>query len=182
MRIIVAVTGASGIVLAKRLLEELREHETLLIVSASAETVAKHENVSIKDLEGAASETYEFDDLSAPVASSSYPVDAMVVVPCSMKTLSGIANGYADDLIVRSAENILKMGKKLVVVPRDTPLSLAAIENMRKIKLGGGIVLPANVAYYSKPKTADDVTNFIVGKILDALGIENKLYRHWTGE
>jgi 4-hydroxy-3-polyprenylbenzoate decarboxylase len=96
-----------------------------------------------------------------------------------MKSLSAIANGYAEDLIVRTAENALKMGWKLVVVPRETPLSLSAIENMRKIKLAGGLVLPANVAYYTKPKTIDDVTDFIVGKILDALAIENKLYPHW---
>jgi len=105
-----------------------------------------------------------------------------VVVPCSMKTLSAIANGYADNLIVRAAENVLKMGRKLVVVPRDTPLSLAAIENMRRLKLAGAIVLPPNVAYYFGPKTIDDVTDFMAGKILDALGVGHELYRRWGND
>jgi 4-hydroxy-3-polyprenylbenzoate decarboxylase len=179
MRIVVAVTGASGTVIAERLLSQLADHETHLIISNSAREVAKEEGVSISKLSKTASKTHDVGDFHSPLASSSHRIDAMVVVPCSMKSLSAIANGYAEDLIVRTAENALKMGWKLVVVPRETPLSLSAIENMRKIKLAGGLVLPANVAYYTKPKTIDDVTDFIVGKILDALAIENKLYPHW---
>jgi len=180
MKIIVAITGASGIILGQRLLEELKRHETHLIVSKGAEDVAKYEDkVDVKKIKKLASYLYDENDLTTRIASSSYHIDAMVVIPCSMKTLSGIANGYTDNLITRAAENVLKMGWKLVVVPRDTPLTLAAIENMRKIKLSGGIVLPANIAYYYKPKTADDITNFIVGKVLDVLGLEHKLYKKW---
>jgi 4-hydroxy-3-polyprenylbenzoate decarboxylase len=182
MKVIVAITGASGIVIGERLLEELKRggQETHLIVSAGASEVARHEECrSIKELKKLATRVYGEKDLTSRLASSSFIVDAMVVAPCSIKTLSAIANGYADNLIVRAAENALKMNWRLVVVPRDTPLSLSAIENMRKIKLAGGIVLPPAVAYYPKPKTIDDVTGFLVGKILDALAVDHNLYRRW---
>jgi len=184
MRVVVAVTGASGIVLAKRLLEELKGHghETHLIVSRGAADVAEDEDVDLDEMRGLSSAVHEAGDMRSILASSSNPVDAMVVVPCSMKTLSSIANGYADNLITRAAENALKMGWRLIVVPRDTPLTLAAIENMRRLKLGGALILPPNVAYYNKPETADDVTDFIVGRILDALRIDHSLYRRWRGK
>jgi len=103
----------------------------------------------------------------------------MVIIPCSMKTLAAVAHGYADNLISRAAENVLRLGKKLVLVPRETPLSLPAIENMRAAKLAGAVILPPVVAYYHRPCTVDDITDFIVGKVLDVLGIEHKLYRRW---
>lgn len=184
MKIVVAVTGASGVVIGARLVGELSRlgHETHVIVSSAARKVAGFEGVDLDGLKKIASHVYDESDLSARVASSSFAVDAMVVAPCSMKTLSAIANGFADNLIVRAAENALKMGWRLVLVPRDTPLSLAAIENMKNVKAGGGIILPPAVAYYPKPKTIEDVTGFFVGKILDVLGIEHKLYRKWKGK
>lgn len=180
MKVIVAITGASGVVLGKRLVEELKGHEVHLILSSSAKEVAKHEKVGLEKLKAIAT-VHDEHNMCSPLASSSNPIDAMVVVPCSMKTLSAIANGYDDNLITRSAENVLKMGEKLVVVPRDTPITLSAIENMRSLKLAGAIILPPNVAYYSEPKTVEDITDFLVGKILDALKIEHKLYRRWRG-
>ncbi|MFH0860497.1 MAG: UbiX family flavin prenyltransferase [Candidatus Altiarchaeota archaeon] len=183
MKLIIAITGASGIILGQRLLEELRGHETHLIMTSAAEDVARfEENKSPKEIRKLASRSYDEDNLMAKIASSSYKVDGMVIVPCSMKTLSGVANGYSDNLVTRAAENMLKMGWKLIVVPRETPLTLAAIENMRKLKMGGAIILPPEVAYYHKPETADDMSAFIVGKILDVLGIEHKLYRKWEGK
>ena len=179
MRITVAVTGASGTVLAKRLIENLKGHEVSLIVTESARQVAQYEKVDLKAMEKRAANVYDGRDMLSPLASSSNRVDAMVVVPCSVKSLSAIANGYADSLVTRAAENVLKMGWKLIVVPRDTPLSLAAIENMGKLKTAGAIILPPIVGYYSEPKTVDDVTDFIVGKILDCLAIEHRLYRKW---
>lgn len=183
MRVIIAVTGASGVVLGKRLLDVLRDtkHEIHLIISESAKKVIKHELGKIDEIERPADFLYKEDDLEARISSSSYRVDAMVIIPCSMKTLSAIANGFSDNLITRSAENILKLGKNLVVVPRDTPLTLAAIDNMKKLKLAGAVILPPNMAYYYKPRTVDDVTNFFVGKILDVLDIEHKLYKKWKG-
>ncbi|MEA3460169.1 MAG: UbiX family flavin prenyltransferase [Chloroflexota bacterium] len=179
MKIVVAITGASGAILGQRLLENLTEHETHLIVSEAGEKVIAYELG--KGVELPATARYKADDLEAPLASSSFLVNAMVVVPCSMKTLAGIAHGYADNLILRAADNVLRMGKRLVVVPRETPLSLADIENMGRVKLAGAIVLPPVMAYYYKPRTVDEVTDFFVGKILDVLGIEHKLYKRWQG-
>jgi 4-hydroxy-3-polyprenylbenzoate decarboxylase len=178
MRIIVAITGGSGAIIAQRLLQNLGQHEVHLIVSDAAEKVIAHE---LSDLSLPAAFRYAESALDACLSSSSYSIDAMVIVPCSMKTLAAVATGYADNLIVRAAENAQRMGRKLVLVPRETPLSLAAIENMRSVRLAGGIILPPSVAYYFQPRTVDDITDFVVGKILDVLGIEHSLYRRWAG-
>lgn len=179
MKICVAVTGASAVVLGQRVLENLREHEVHLIVSEAA-----HRVIAIEMERGASFPAqFEYDnwDIAAPLASSSFLIDAMVVVPCSMKTLAGIAHGYSDNLILRSAENCLRLNRRLVLVPRETPLSLSAIENMRQARLSGAIILPPTMAYYYEPKSLDDVTNFFVGKILDALGVEHHLFKRWQG-
>ncbi len=156
--------------------------EVHLIVSKAAESIIDYELGDEAELPATA--RYSESDWDSPLASSSFCalLDAMAVVPCSMKTLAGIAKGYADNLIIRVAENILRLGKKLVIVPRETPLSLADIENMRHLKLAGAIVLPPVVAYYYKPKTIEDVTDFLVGKVLDVLGLEHDLYKRWEGK
>ena len=179
MRIVVAITGASGAVLGQRLLENLTDHEVHLIVSKAGEKIIAHELGEKDSLPATA--RYDEDDIAAPLASSSFLVDAMAVAPCSMKTLAGIAHGYAENLIVRAAENGLRLGRVLVVVPRETPLSLSAIENMRRLKLAGAIILPPIIAYYHRPQTVDDITDFLVGKILDVLGLEHQLYERWKG-
>jgi polyprenyl P-hydroxybenzoate/phenylacrylic acid decarboxylase-like protein len=178
-RIVVAMTGASGAAIGVRLLESLTEHEVHLILSAGGKAVIAQE---IGGVELPASYRYEAGQIGAQLASSSFLTDAMVVAPCSMKTLSAIASGFADNLIVRVAEIMLRTNRPLVLVPRETPLSLMAIENMRKVRLAGGIILPPMVGYYAAPQTVDDVTNFFVGKILDVLGIEHQLYRRWMGD
>ncbi len=178
MRLIVAVTGASGAILAARLLEQLREQETHLIVSDAARAVLRHE-LGHERLPAAF--CYDEDDWSSPLASSSFLADGMVIVPCSMKTLAMVAHGLSSNLIGRAADNVLRTGRRLVLVPRETPLSLAAIENMRLAKTAGAIILPPNMAFYFGPQTLDDMTDFIVGKILDALGIPHTLYRRWEG-
>ncbi|MFH1722344.1 MAG: UbiX family flavin prenyltransferase [Candidatus Altiarchaeota archaeon] len=180
MKVVVGVTGASGIVLADKLLDNLKGQETFLIISEAAKKVGKYEGYpSVEPLEKKASHSYRQNNLAAPISSSSFPVDAMVIVPCSMKTLSACANGYADDLIVRAAENMLKMGKKLVVCPRETPLSLSALKNMAELKTAGAIILPPNLAFYPRPESVEDVIGFFVGKILDSLSIEHNLYKKW---
>ena len=187
MRIIVAITGASGVVLGSRLVEFLKykenkgKYELHLITSKSAKKIAEYEEVNLDESRSFADYCYEEDELDSSISSSSYRIDSMVIIPCSMKTMAAIANGFCDNLITRAAENILKLGKKLVVVPRDTPLSLAAIENMRKLKSCGVLIVPPNMAYYYKPKTVGDVTNFFVGKVLDVLRIEHNLYNKWKG-
>lgn len=177
-RIVVAMTGASGAAIGVRLLENLAEHEVHLILSAGSRAVIAQE---VGQVALPASYCYEADQIGACLASSSFLTDAMVIAPCSMKTLSAIATGFADNLIVRVAEIMLRTNRPLVLVPRETPLSLMAIENMRMVRLAGGIILPPMVGYYAAPQTIHDVTDFFVGKILDVLGIEHHLYRRWQG-
>lgn len=180
MEVVVAITGASGVVIGVRLLNVLAEqavHTVHLIVSSGAEPVLAQEVGPDPHL--AATYRWAPGDLSVPIASSSRAPQAMAVVPCSMKTLSAIAHGYANDLIGRTAEMMLRMGRPLVLMPRETPLSLPAIENMRLAKLAGAIILPPVMAYYPRPQTVDDVTDFFVGKVLDILGLEHHLYRRW---
>ena len=178
MKLVVAITGASGAVLGVRLLQELESHEVALVVTEAGEQVMRYE---LGDPELVYSSRFAPHDLTAPIASSSYPVDAMVVIPCTMKTLAAIAHGYTNDLVSRAADNALRMGRRLVLVPRETPLSLAAIENMRAARLAGAVILPPVMAYYFAPHSVDDMTNFVVGKVLDTLGIPHHLYHQWTG-
>lgn len=175
MNIVVAITGASGVAVGLKLIDELkrREFKVITIISDAGKNVLKEEtNTKIKT-------DYGEDDIEAPIGSSSNKVDAFIICPCSMKTLSAIANGYSNNLITRLADICLKMKRKLILCIRETPFNLIHIENMRKVTLAGGIITPLNIAYYFKPKTLDDINNFFIGKILDILSIENKLYKRW---
>ncbi|MFQ6129409.1 MAG: UbiX family flavin prenyltransferase [Candidatus Hadarchaeaceae archaeon] len=184
MHLIVAITGSSGAVYGMRLLEVCKQAkiETDLIVSRAAETILKLElDKTVDELRGLATRSYSPDDLAAPPASGSYPVDGMTIVPCSMKTLGAIASGVANDLIARAADVMLKQERPLVVVPRETPLNLIHLENMTKLRRAGATILPAMPAFYHKPKAIPDLVNFIVGRILDVLGVEHQLYQRWRG-
>ena len=180
MRIVVCITGASGAVLGVRLLEELRARgvETYAVVSAAGNGILAHElpGIAVK-----ADHVHDPDDLAAPIASSTYPVDAVVVAPCSAKTLSAVANDYEHNLVVRAVSCCLKQERPVILLPRETPYTLAYIENLRKAKLNGCTILPPNVAYYTRPGTVDDVTDFFVGRVLDLLGLEHTLYKPWEG-
>ncbi|MFH2203470.1 MAG: UbiX family flavin prenyltransferase [Elusimicrobiota bacterium] len=182
MRVIVGLSGASGVVIGVRLVEELlaRSCEVHAVVTSSAWDVLRHEmGADFKFPAGAA--LYEQKDAKAPFNSSSFRAAAMVVAPCSMKSLSAIAAGYADNILVRAADGMLRTGGKLILVPRETPLSLSALENMASLRRDGALIAPPMAAYYHGPKTVDDMTNFFVGKLLDLLGLENDLYRRWSG-
>ncbi|MEM2909425.1 MAG: flavin prenyltransferase UbiX [Candidatus Bilamarchaeaceae archaeon] len=175
MKIVLAITGASGLRYATRLTEILKKdkHDVTVLVSDAAKKVAKFENVKIPKAD------YEEEDFSCPYVSGSNPPDAMIVVPCSLKTLGEIANGISSSVITRVAEVALKERKKLILVIRETPLSLIAIENMRKIALAGGVIMPASPGFYHNPKSVGDIIDFVVARVLDHLGIEHKLTRRW---
>ncbi len=184
MRLIVAITGASGVVYGKRLLEVLRgkKVETYLVISKAAENVIKHELETTKnELEKLASHVYDVNDLTAPIVSGSFKTDGMIVIPCSMKTLAGVAHGYSENLILRAADVMLKEKRKLVLVPRETPLSVVHLRNMLDLASQGVFVLPAMPAYYHKPQEIGDLIDFVVGKALDLLEIEHELFKRWTG-
>lgn len=182
MKLIIAVTGASGVIYGKRLLEELhsKKIETHLVISQAAKKIIKHElETSEKTLENLADHVYEIDDWGSPLVSGSFKANGMVIVPCSMKTLAGIANGFAENVILRTADVTLKEKRKLILVPRETPLNTIHIRNMLDLAKQNAIIIPAMPAYYHKPKNINDLVDFIVGRILDVLGIEHKLYKRW---
>ena len=183
MELAIAITGASGAAIGVRLLEVLvasAEHQVHALVSEGANAVIAHEmgtGVAIP-----ATFRWDVNDLAAPISSSSRAPQAMVIAPCSMKTLSAVAHGYANDLIVRVAGVMLRLNRPLILMPRETPLSLPDIENMRLARLAGAVLLPPTIAYYPAPRTIDDVTDFFVGKVLDVLGLPHNLYRRWAEE
>lgn len=179
MKIIVAITGASGIIYGFRLAEVLkRKNELILLVSDNARIVAKSEGVRIDQLRKFGKVFLE-RDVDAPCASGSFRADGMVVCPCSMKTLSAIANGYSGNIITRSADVIIKEHKKLILVVREMPLSQIHLRNMIKLSKMGVVIMPACPAFYHRPKKIEDMVDFVVGKVLDSLGIENELFRRW---
>ena len=180
--IVVAITGASGVIYGIRLLEILKELniETGLIISDAAKIVIEQEtNFKISDVVDLADNYYEFNDLTASVNSGSFKFESLAIVPCSMKTMSSIANGYGDNTVTRVADVCLKERRKCVIVPRETPLRTAHIENMLKLSEEGAIILPAMPGFYSQSDTVQDQIDFIVGKILDSLKIDNDIYERW---
>lgn len=180
MKIAVGITGASGVILGFRLLKELalKGHKLFGIVTKNAKHVIEHE-MEPNFTPPTSVIYYEDNDYQAPLNSSSFMLDAMIIAPCSMKTLAAVAIGYADTLIIRVAENVLRTNAKLILVPRETPLSTSSLKNMLKLRIEGAIIFPPVVAYYHHPKSVDDITNFFVGKILDLLHIPNDLYNRW---
>ncbi|MBN2010110.1 UbiX family flavin prenyltransferase [candidate division KSB1 bacterium] len=180
MQIAVAITGASGVILGTRLIDELvkSSHTIFSIISDNARAVIAHE-IDAKYTTPDSVIAYSEHDAESPLNSSSCLIDAMIVVPCSLKTLSAIANGYANNLIVRAAENTLRTNGRLVVVPRETPLSASALENMLRLRKDGAIILPPVIGFYHHPKQISDIVDFMVGKMLDAIGVTHSLYQRW---
>ena len=182
MRVLLSVGGASGSIYGTRLFEKLLRSgvEVHLVVSEGAKKILEHETAyNYIDLKKKANICYENDDLFASPASGSFHLDGMVVAPCSMKTLSAISSGYGDTLTSRAASCCLKEGRKLILVIRETPLDLPGIKNMLMAKQSGAVVLPAMPGFYHKPKTIEDLVDFIVGKIFDQFNIEHSLFKRW---
>jgi len=176
MRILVAITGASGLAYGTRLLSALkpiRGVEASLVVSAGALKVAEAEGTTLPEGD------YGENDFSCPYASGSNPPDAMVVAPCSLKTLGEISNGVGNTLITRAAEVALKERKKLVLVVRETPYSLITIKNMERVTLAGAVVLPASPGFYGNPRSVEDMLDFIVARVLDQLGLQHQIGMRW---
>jgi 4-hydroxy-3-polyprenylbenzoate decarboxylase len=184
LRIVVGITGASGVIYGITLLEALKklEIETHLILSRQAEKIiALETSCTPAEVQALASHTYGESDFDAPLASGSFLHHGMVIAPCSMKTLAGIAAGYADNLIQRAADVTIKEGRRLVLVPRESPFSAIHLENMLKLARLGVAIAPPVPAFYNRPETIADLVEFTVGRVLDLLGVENQLFRRWTG-
>lgn len=194
---ILAISGATGPVLGLRVLKELvRTSEVHLLISAQSFSIMLEEagvdlsgntraDIQARAREYAGSENVVFHeerDFEAPISSGSFRVDGMFVVPCSMKTLSGIANGYSNSLLERAADVTIKEGRPLVLSPREMPFSAIHLEHMLKLARLGVRIAPPVIGFYHSPKTLDQVIDFLAGKILDAMGVEHQLYKRWGTE
>ena len=183
--IFICMSGASGAIYGIKLLKFLRSRdiETALCISENAKKIIEIETpYSLEEVKKLSNYYYENDDLLSPFSSGSNLFDDAVIVPSSMKTIGSIANGIYSNLTNRVAHICLKEGRKLLLVPRETPLSLIDLKNLLIMKEAGATVLPASPGFYGHPKSIDDLVNFIVGKILDQLGIENNLLKRWNSE
>lgn len=193
---IIGITGASGVVYGVRLLDYLsaKGHKIYLSITKEGLLIIKDEvgldlsgsetevNKKLKryfKVSGEAISYFSEDNLSSPVASGSVKIDGMIVAPCSMKALSGIANGFSSNLIERAADVTLKEKRLLIAVPRETPLNSIHLDNMLKLSKMGVHIVPPSPAFYNHPRSVDDMVDFIVGRILDCMNIENNLYKRW---
>ncbi len=185
MRVIVGISGASGVIYGIRLLEAFKAVpiETHLIMSEWAENIlALETDCDLSSVNDLAAVKYDNRDMTAPVASGSFLTAGMVIAPCSMKTLAGIANGYSQNLLERAADVTIKEGRKLVLVPRETPLSAVHLENMLKLARMGVVIAPPMPAFYINPKQVSDLVDHHVGKIMDQFGFSNTLVKRWQEE
>jgi len=184
-RIIVAITGASGAILGIRTLELLKQVgvETHLVISRAARrTITSETDWKIKDVEALASFSYDPGDIGARIASGSFVTEGMLVVPCSIKSLSGIANSYANDLVVRAADVCMKEGRKLILVVRETPLHPGHLRLMQDAANAGAVIFPPVPAFYGGAQTVENLLNNLAGRIMLRMGIENDHYHPWDGD
>jgi flavin prenyltransferase len=186
-RLIIGISGASGVIYGIRLLEILRnvpEVETHLVMStAAAQTITLETDFTPAQVAALADVHYRFNDIAAAVASGSFRTDGMIVIPCSMKTLAGIAHSFSDNLLLRAADVVLKDRRRLVIVPRETPLHLGHLRLMLQLVEMGAVMAPPMPAFYHRPQNLDDVINQTVNRLLDLMGIElaQDLFTRWQG-
>lgn len=183
-RIVIGITGASGAVYGYELTKNLTSlgKEVHLIISSSGEQLVSMElGIGRDELAEIAHRVYSNDEMDSPLSSGSYRFDSVVIAPCSMRTLAAIASGNSDTLVTRVAEVCLKERRRLVLVPRETPLSLIHIRNMMDLTQAGATILPAMPGFYHNPKAISDMVSFVVGKVLDQLGIDHDLFKRWEG-
>lgn len=182
MKIVVGISGASGARYGIRFLEVCRslDIETHLVLSAwGRRNIELETEYTVSEVSALAFKTHEDKDLAAAVSSGSFRHDGMVVIPCSMKSVSAIANGFTENLLHRAADVTLKEGRRIILVPRETPLSVIHLENLLKLARAGAIILPPMPAFYNKPRSLEDIVDHLVGRVLDHLGVEHTLVNRW---
>lgn len=183
-RLVVGITGASGVILGIRLLELARPLglETHLVLSPSAKvTIAQETAWKVSDVIALADVNYSHQDIGATIASGSFTTQGMVIIPCSIKTLSAVANSYSDELIARAADVTLKEGRRLVLVVREAPLHRGHLRLMESAAESGAVIFPPMPAFYAKPQSVEDIVDNIVGRVLARLGFANESYTEWQG-
>ncbi len=184
MRIIIGISGASGAVLGLELLKALRAADVemhLVVTGAAAKTLSCETSLGLSDLTALADASYDPQDMAARIASGSFSTDGMIVMPCSMKTLAGIVSGYADNLLLRAADVCLKEGRKVVLVPRETPLSLVHLRNMKAAAEVGCAIMPPMLTFYGDADTVEKQIAHIVSKVLAQFGILYEGGMRWNG-
>lgn len=181
-RLVIGISGASGIPIAVEILRRLRKScvETHLVYTRGAEMTLRQEtDLLVEGLEAMADVVYENRNIGAAIASGTFRTAGMIVVPCSMKTVAGIASGYSDNLLLRAADVTMKEGRKLVLVARETPLSQIHLRNLYELSRMGAVIIPPMLSYYNRPGSVADCTAHIAGKVLDQFGIESEDFRRW---
>lgn len=183
IRVVVAITGASGVKYGINLLDFLEDKDevrTFLIISSAGKKLIDIEtDFEVREIKKMADRCFEENEMEASIASGSFIHDGMVIAPASQKTIGATANGFSNNLIVRAADVCLKEDRKLVVVPRETPLSDVHLENMLKLSRAGAKILPASPGFYHQPKEINDLVDFVAGRILDQFSIEHDLFKRW---
>jgi 4-hydroxy-3-polyprenylbenzoate decarboxylase len=185
MVLIIGITGASGVIYGIRLLEVLstkNDVETHLTISESGKIVIRNEtNYKIEDIKSLANFSYDVNNIGARLSSGSFKRDGMIIAPCTIKTMSALANSYSDNLISRAGDVTLKEGSKLVLLVRETPLHIGHLRSMERLCEMGTIIMPPVPAFYHRPETIEDIIDYTIGKILDIFGIEHNLFQRWSG-
>lgn len=182
-RLVIGMSGASGAILGITLLTILKDYpewESHLVISRGAElTIQDETDYTIEHVKNLADKVYDIYNIGDRLASGTFKTEGMVIIPCSMKTVAGVATGYSDNLLLRAADVTLKEGRKLILVARESPLSLIHLRNMTACAEAGAMILPPMITYYNKPLSIDDMNKHIVAKILDKFGIEVKGFKRW---
>jgi 4-hydroxy-3-polyprenylbenzoate decarboxylase len=183
VKLLIAITGASGTLYAQRLLDHLDPgaHEIHVVLSNYAQQVIAEELPEGLQLKPGV-QKHNLRSMNAPFASGSNPPDAMVIIPCTMGTLGRIAHGYSEDVLLRAADVVLKEKRKLILVPRETPLNLVHVRNLELLLLAGATIFPANPSFYARPQTVEAVVDTVVARVLDHLGVPNQLVPRWSEE
>lgn len=185
-RLIIGISGASGVPITIALLKAIRNLDdwtSCLVISKGGEkTIEMETDYTVQEVIDLADEVHDIKNIGASIASGTYKTEGMVIVPCSMKTLAGIANGYSDNLLLRAADVVLKERRKLVLVARETPFNTIHLRNMLSLSQMGAIIMPPMQTYYNMPQTVQDMIDHITGKILDVFDIDYQNFRRWNPE